>query len=381
MDPFALNIIKDNSVDSYPWNIVPAFANNLKLRLRPCIQSYASLTPWLDRQNYNFFMSDQAPKFILWTSEISDEFSHFMNSIDDRYLLNDEPQTIKAIFSRYKFIYKTPNIVILELKPNTNFYYNTHEFPRQTVNWDKWLEIKPYLNNFSAHDVLRAKIYIHNSLIGWLKRLIYRNSLIYIDYKFDDNTVKSFRLPIKNAVSGVWIYPFIADFKDNDKINANISLNNLPSYNILQTNIDGFKNNTLFGWWCLSNSQMVNVEIVLKNTQNNTTYFFKSHKISRPDVAKYFSKLKNSVNSGFTSDISDISQGDYQVGILLNCNKQYYLNWTNFKIKFSNDKNSIPNPIFKLKKVSAIRLRNTYSLFFDKKINIEFCQEKNLLPE
>ena len=109
-------LIGSSPVDLYPWDYTIIAANELKLRPRPVLQSYAAYTSGLDRRNARHFMSDKAPEFFIW------DFRKVwpplnggtMHSIDYRYLLNDEPHTLEQLLSHYQLVSNTGNFLVYQ---------------------------------------------------------------------------------------------------------------------------------------------------------------------------------------------------------------------------------------------------------------------------
>lgn len=63
-------LVGQDSIDVYPYFNEYVIANKLNYRHRPSFQNYMTLTPVLDKLNADFFASNQAPKFVLWTGGI-----------------------------------------------------------------------------------------------------------------------------------------------------------------------------------------------------------------------------------------------------------------------------------------------------------------------
>ena len=99
-----VNEIGDSLVDVYPWDYSIIPANQLKWTPRPVIHSYASYTSWLDKKNADHFSSKASPAFIVWdlNKTTSDFNGGSAESIDNRYLFNDEPNTMVSMISNYQ---------------------------------------------------------------------------------------------------------------------------------------------------------------------------------------------------------------------------------------------------------------------------------------
>ncbi len=83
--------IGKKTVDIMPWEVSYLLCNNLNYNPRPTIQSYASYNSYLDKKNYDKYMSASAPEKVLFS----------FNSIDARYPFWDETHTKIALLENY----------------------------------------------------------------------------------------------------------------------------------------------------------------------------------------------------------------------------------------------------------------------------------------
>ncbi len=93
-------IIQKESIDIIPWDLSYIPANDLNWNPRPTLQSGA-FSLYMDELNASHFASKNAPKFILWHFTNDGNLNDF-GSLDQRYLLNDEPLTLQSILKNYK---------------------------------------------------------------------------------------------------------------------------------------------------------------------------------------------------------------------------------------------------------------------------------------
>jgi hypothetical protein len=192
--------IKQQPVDVYPWDSTYIAANNLHWRSRPVFQSTAAYTPYLDGANCNFFKGTDAPKYIVWVKE---GWGGAMNSIDGRYLLNDEPETVYAIINEYEPIRSEQDAVLLRRKEKPTFQepFGWHS---ENFKWNQWIDV-PVLRD----SVIRAKINFKRTLYGKIKRVLWKEKEVKISYRFKNGFAIKYRLVVDNAISGVWIHPYI----------------------------------------------------------------------------------------------------------------------------------------------------------------------------
>ena len=200
-----LGEVKRHSVDIYPWGTAYILANNLNWKPRPVFQSYAAYTPWLDEANYNFFKSNNSPSYIIWITKGTDIARLPTGSIDERYLLNDEPKTIHKILDSYEPLFYEEKAVLLKRKEAPTFS-RPNELPGEIHTFDKWIGV-PILRN----GVVKAKIEFRRALSGKIKRLLYKEKEVFIEYKLKGGSIIKHRLVVDNAISGIWVHPYMTD--------------------------------------------------------------------------------------------------------------------------------------------------------------------------
>jgi len=192
--------IGQSTVDVYPWETSYIPANDLNWKPRPVFQSYVSYTPWLDSINYNFFARGDAPTYIIW--ETDNPYGK-NGSIDGRYLFSDEPMTIYKILDMYIPVLQDRKVTLLRKKEKASF-----EKPRiiqsSEYRWNEWIKVP-----VSKGDVIRARIRFSRTTYGKLKRFLSKEREVFIDYRLEGGRIARHRLVIDNAVSGVWMHPYI----------------------------------------------------------------------------------------------------------------------------------------------------------------------------
>ena len=200
-----IDVISNSPVDVYPWDYSIIPANNLNWQPRVVIQSYAAYTSWLDAKNADHFKSDIAPEFIIWQlNKISKDVngSNF-NSIDNRYLLNDEPQTIFAILQNYKFVMNKGGFVLLQKRVSDIHVQLSDEGKLKTV-WNKWNKVPE-----SKNDLLRVKLNFSKSLLQSIKSFLYKDEQSWMYLKLRNGSIHKYRIVPKNAQDGLWVNPYI----------------------------------------------------------------------------------------------------------------------------------------------------------------------------
>ncbi len=202
-----LKEIGNSLVDVYPWDYSIIPANELNWTPRPVIHSYASYTPWLDKQNADHFSSENAPLFIVWdlNKTTRDLNGGSAESIDNRYLLNDEPKTMLSMISNYHGYYKDNSFLVLK-KREQSIPVKINPEGSGISQWDEWIGL-PEIKG----DLLRAKTKIRNNLPGKIKSFLYKDESSHVYLKLSDGNILKYRIVPKNARDGIWLNPFLFD--------------------------------------------------------------------------------------------------------------------------------------------------------------------------
>jgi len=200
LEPSILEYVGNNPVDVYPWEQSIIHANGLNWKPRRVIQSYFSFTPWLDQVNSESIENKSSARHLIW---------HNMNfgSIDGRYLLNDEPRTIYQIFKNYKLKFVGKKFAVLDRtdKPllGKPIVFSTSEYSR-----DQWIDVPENKN-----EIIQGDVFIKRSLLGKIKRLIFKEEPFFITYRFENGYEAKTRMVADTAVHGIWMNPFIYSMK------------------------------------------------------------------------------------------------------------------------------------------------------------------------
>ncbi|MDR1884612.1 MAG: hypothetical protein LBR26_17840 [Prevotella sp.] len=95
ISPQDLQVLRSsNGVDIIPHSISLLYINDLYWTPRPIIQSYSAYKSQLDKMNAEFFSSKNSPESVVF----------FLESIDGRYPIFDEPQTFTSLLLNYEIL-------------------------------------------------------------------------------------------------------------------------------------------------------------------------------------------------------------------------------------------------------------------------------------
>lgn len=92
LPPEVVASLRQGSVDVYPIDVGPVLAYDLRWDPRPVLEAYSAYTPYLDGIDAAHFRGPAAPDRVLFE----------LKTIDDRYAPFDEPETVRALLTRYR---------------------------------------------------------------------------------------------------------------------------------------------------------------------------------------------------------------------------------------------------------------------------------------
>lgn len=302
------NIIGDSRVDIYPWELTIASVNDLNWHPRPAFQIYISYLPFIDQKNADFFNSDDAPEFIIW-------HHHFYQDIMNRYSLSSEPLTVASILDHYRMESCKGYFCLWRRTDAPQLVPAASSEPRD-IQWNEWVQLPD-----ARGDVLRAKLFAKRTLLGKLNLMVWKEGGIEIDYEFMDGSIKTHDLLIDNAVSGVWISPYVESYLGSSGRVAEISsaesrkitarMAPLGNMEAVEPALAGYR---IRGWMAESADQG---ETCILLTSASKNYLIPVGKINRPDVAAHFASLgrRVSAQSGIDQeiDVQALQAGTYQV--------------------------------------------------------------------
>ncbi|MDD4148547.1 MAG: hypothetical protein PHE33_00810 [Bacteroidales bacterium] len=216
LPPELLKIIGDAKTDIYPWDYSIIAANKLNWKPRVVIQSYAAYTSWLDKQNAVHFSSENAPEFIFWHNgdKLSGLNGGTVNSIDSRYLLNDEPQTLIEMIRNYKTINHDDTSILLQRR-NTPLNIKSFVSEHKTTTWCKWIDVPEYQEG----TLQRVKLDFKKSIKQSLKSAFFKDEQFWILMELNTGEIHKYRIVPKNATDGLWINPYALAPNQSFKVN------------------------------------------------------------------------------------------------------------------------------------------------------------------
>ena len=369
--------IGKNSVDVYPWELGIASANKLNWHPRPVFQTYVDYLPFLDRKNYDFYSGEKAPQFIVWHHH---EFQDVMN----RYSLSSEPMTTESILRHYRLV-QCEGIFCLWKHAEQDQLQSVANMDIQTARWNEWITVprKQLLADQELTgygNVIRARLFAKRTLLGKLNLFVWKEGGIEVDYKLSSGVIKSHDLLIDNAVSGVWISPYVDQYLGRTSAKPEeISRSQLNKI-LMRPSVQGYVDRiepTLMGQrlvgWASAPSMMDTQQYVLL-FNHDKSFLVPAEKYDRSDVVDYFKSRGQTVTGrcGYYEEIADqqLPDGEYKVRLV---------------VKYKDDKGldqwgAIPdqgliwrvNSAAKNNQVAEVRFRTTRPWAFAEKMNMQW---------
>jgi hypothetical protein len=192
-----------NPVDVYPWETSYVPANQLSWVHRPIPASFNAYSPALDGLNAAFFRSDRRPGFLIWHAG----FRPGMLSIDQRHLLWDEPETLRAIVDHYDIAGATPEVLLLRARASAR-YEAPQPLVSVQVSWDTPTPVP------DADGVILFAPSIGHSLALGLLQTVFRGQPVMLRVWFDSGKDAVFRLVSDNRGGPLWLSPLATTLEE-----------------------------------------------------------------------------------------------------------------------------------------------------------------------
>ncbi len=195
-----LEIIGQKTIDFFPWEISYIIPNKLNYSPRPMLQNGCLFAPpKIDNENAEFISSDEPAEFFIW--ELNPNKT--LEGIDTRYIFNSDGNFLYEFLNNYKIIETDGDILLLQ-KTSKPRFNSPLVLGNNNYKFNKWIKI-PEIEN----GVLKAKFEIHQTFLGKLKSLLYKEEEYYIEYELDNGAHIKHRFSRDNSMTGLWINPYL----------------------------------------------------------------------------------------------------------------------------------------------------------------------------
>jgi hypothetical protein len=284
-NPELREIIGDATVDVYPWEFSYIAANQLKWKPRTTLEIGASTSHWASQKaSENYLLDDSSPQFVVFQTN-KDRHGGKFGSIDDRYLLNDEPLVIYNILNNYTLLEKTNDFLLFK-RDTVSHFENIYLDEIQDYKFGEWIDIP-----CNTNEIIRLKVFSSNTFLGKLNKMLYKETAYFVDYQFEDGIILTYRYIPQTAVDGLWCNPFIK-YPNTNEIEPKVvkvrlrNANSLLVRNSIKTQIQHVKIKSAF-----QNSLMA-----------DNLLFKKSINLYRKTILDFLQQSDNelSVSNGFS---------------------------------------------------------------------------------
>jgi len=194
--------IGNNTVDVFPWEASIIWANQLNWSNRPSPFSFETFDPYFDSLNANFMSSANAPKFIIWQNFAGVE------GIDHRYILWDEPETLRSILDNYKSVSHDNNFILLE-KTHALGPSSSRQYSQTTIAWDTWVKLPQTV----YPEITLVSGNYKNDILIKMKDMLLRGEIVNIDLKYENGNIKTYRFVLANLSQGFMVNPAPLDWE------------------------------------------------------------------------------------------------------------------------------------------------------------------------
>lgn len=194
------------SVDIYPTELSPIFANNLEWVGRPVPQSYSAYEPALDDLNAQHLLKPDAAKNIFFA----------FATIDGRFPALDDSRSIVELLSRYHVVGLTPRFVQLERHADRPMAA-IDEQPFRTLKgqMEQAIDVKEDSPVWVSMDV-------RPTFAGKILSTLYKLPLLDIELSFDDGRTATHRFIAGIGKTGFIVSPYLTDARDYIELAAGV---------------------------------------------------------------------------------------------------------------------------------------------------------------
>jgi len=184
LSPSTEELLKDKTVDIFPWEISLIYAYDFNWNPRPVIQSFNVYNSKLDHFNAQHLQDiSSAPEFILFTEK----------SLDGRFPYFDEPATLRELLCNYKTVKIDGPFMIMEKKPNS--CSEPKIIKTQKIKFDEIVTVPPHDSDF-----LYVNVEIKQNVLGEILDTFYKPPQIRMTINDEKNSYRFIAPPASNGI-------------------------------------------------------------------------------------------------------------------------------------------------------------------------------------
>jgi len=221
IDKNTLNYINNKTVDILPWGVDVIWAYGLNWSPRPIYNGPNAFSQFLDDINSRKFLGNNSPQLVLYGYKYLDSWRPI-----GRYILCQEPETFRTILLNYKFNNVSGEFVILNRSEQSAAELPFKNLGNATTNFGKKINI-PNFDGF-----VFGYLDIKSSLYGKILSVIYKPSLVYVEFILNNSTNNEshkYILNPNNARNGILVSKYVGNMKDLVLIFKNEQNNDVES--------------------------------------------------------------------------------------------------------------------------------------------------------
>lgn len=222
LDSNIVSQIGTSTVDCYPWEAIYIASNGFRWQPSVAVQFGAGNTQWVNHLAAKNFGTDSSAVDYLILHRVNYDKEDGLQSLDGRYMLNDEPEVLDSILTNYT-VADTGWYGLLLKKERIGKLSANCDVANVKTTWDEWIDV-PRINNA----VLRADIKVGNSWKGLVRGILYKPDICYVDYKLSDGRELTYRFSPSSAQGGIWVGPFAETYGELSQVFMSNSTKNLP---------------------------------------------------------------------------------------------------------------------------------------------------------
>ena len=209
-----LETIGKNSIDVIPWDNALLYAYDLNWTPRFFLQSIGAYTSHLDKLDAEFFMSENAPLYILYE----------WKSIDGRFPAFDTPLTYRTILCNYEIVDTFEKWYLLKRSEN-KICTNMVSIQKIEIKFGEEVLVPKSTENY-----VFVKIFVKENVLGKASNLLYKSPHVFIQL---NNNEISHRFVYPTAENGILL------FVDSQTENTPLLKYNVNSFTI-HTNYENY---------------------------------------------------------------------------------------------------------------------------------------------
>jgi hypothetical protein len=194
-------VIGKSTIDVLGFEQGVALLNRFNYAPRPVFQSYSAYTPRLSTINASYYTSKNAPEYALLK----------LQTIDGRPPMLDDAQVLRIFPHYYRYVLSEKGYQLWRRRPTVPDADQL--LPRPLAQLQLPLGKESSLKEF-GHQMLWAEFSLPPSLLGRIRRLLYKPPIVELALTDQQNKTEVYRLPLPAAHGGFLLNPLINDLTD-----------------------------------------------------------------------------------------------------------------------------------------------------------------------